>query len=155
MDKKEIIEKITPAVEALGCFLTEVEVSSANDIEIYIEKTEGEVDWDDCASIDRTFHELYDQDAEDYSLTVSSAGLDRPFKVLPQYLKAVGSLVDVKFRGGRRVVATLAAAAEDSVTLEYVALETVEGKKKKERVNHCDIFALSDINSVTPYIEFK
>ena len=138
-----------------GCFLVEVTLSAANDIEIVLEKEEGIVDWDDCAAIDKVMHETFDQDVEDYALTVSSAGLDRPFKVYRQFLKAVGSQVDVKFKGGRRLVATLKAATEDSVTLQYAALEAVEGKKKKEKVEHEEVYPLETINTVTPYIDFK
>ena len=75
--------------------------------------------------------------------------------MLKQYLKAIGTQVDVKFKGGRRLVATLTAATEDSVTLKYTALEAVEGKKKKEKVEHEDVCPLAEINAVTPYIDFK
>jgi len=155
MNKEQIIQAVTPAVEQRGCFLVDVSVSADNDIEIVIEKEEGIVDWEDCAAIDQVMHASFDQDVEDYALTVSSAGLDRPFKVLKQFLKAVGSQVDVKFKGGKRLIATLQEADEDSVTLQYTALEAVEGKKKKEKVTHEDRFPLSEINSVTPYIDFK
>ena len=112
------------------------------------------VDWEDCAAIDQVMHATFNQDEEDYALTVSSAGLDRPFKVLKQFLKAKGTQVDVKFKGGKRLIATLEDATEDSITLNYTALEAVEGKKKKEKVNHTDTFSLTEINSVKPYIEF-
>ena len=154
MNKEQIIQAVTPTVEQRGCFLVEVSVSAENDIEIVIEKEEGVVDWEDCAAIDQVMHTTFNQDEEDYALTVSSAGLDRPFKVLKQYLKAIGSQVDVKFKGGKRLIATLEAATEDSITLNYTALEAVEGKKKKEKVNHTDTFPLTEINSVKPYIEF-
>ena len=155
MKKEEIIKAVEAAVSERGCFIVDVTVSAANDIEIVLEKEEGIVDWDDCAAIDAVVHAAFDQDAEDYALTVSSAGLDRPFKVYRQFLKAVGSKVDVKFKGGRRLVATLTAATEESVTLQYTALEAVEGKKKKEKVEHEEVCPLADINSVTPYIDFK
>ena len=155
MKKEEIIQAVETAVAERGCFIVEVTVNAMNDVEIVLEKEEGIVDWDDCAAIDRVVHEAFDQDVEDYSLTVSSAGLDRPFKVLRQYLKAVGSKVDVKFKGGRRLVATLTAADEQTVTLQYTSLEAVEGKKKKEKVDHEEVCPLADINSVTPYIDFK
>ena len=154
MNKEQIIQAVTPAVEQRGCFLVEVSVSAENDIEIVIEKEEGVVDWEDCAAIDQVMHATFNQDEEDYALTVSSAGLDRPFKVLKQYLKAIGSKVDVKFRGGKRLIATLEEATEESVTLNYTALEAVEGKKKKEKVEHTDTFSLTEINSVKPYITF-
>ena len=155
MKKEEIIQAVEAAVEQRGCFIVEVTVNAYNDVDIILEKEEGTVDWDDCAAIDAVMHAAFDQDAEDYSLTVSSAGLDRPFKVFRQFLKAVGSKVDVKFKGGRRLVATLTAATEESVTLQYTALEAVEGKKKKEKVEHEEVYPLADINSVTPYIDFK
>ena len=155
MTKEQIISAVETAVAERGCFIVEVTVNAMNDVEIVLEKEEGTVDWDDCAAVDKVVHAAFDQDVEDYSLTVSSAGLDRPFKVLRQYLKALGSKVDVKFKGGRRLVATLTGATEDSVTLQYTALEAVEGKKKKERVEHEETCPLSEINSVTPYIDFK
>ena len=155
MNKEQIIKAVEPALAQMGCFLVDVTVSAANDIEVIIEKEEGEVDWDHCAAIDKVMHEAFDQDVEDYALTVSSAGLDRPFKVLKQYQKALGSQVDVKFKGGKRLIATLTAATEDSIELQYTALEVVEGQKKKQKVEHKDSFSLAEINSVTPYIDFK
>ena len=155
MKKEEIIKAVETAVAERGCFIVDVTVSALNDVEIVIEKEEGIVDWNDCAAIDAVVHTAFDQDVEDYSLTVSSAGLDRPFKVFRQFRKALGSKVDVKFKGGRRLVATLADATEESVTLQYTALETVEGKKKKEKVEHEETCPLAEINSVTPYIDFK
>ena len=155
MKKEEIIQAVEAAVAERGCFIVDVTVNAMNDVEIVLEKEDGIVDWDDCAAIDKVVHEAFDQDVEDYSLTVSSAGLDRPFKVLKQYLKAVGSKVDVKFKGGRRLVAFLKAATEEAVTLQYSALEAVEGKKKKEKVEHEETCPLGEINSVTPYIDFK
>ena len=155
MTKEQIIGAVETAVAERGCFLVEVSVSKDNDIEIVIEKEEGVVDWEDCSAIDKVVHAAFDQDVEDYALTVSSAGLDRPFKVLKQYLKAVGSLVEVKFKGGRKLVATLTGASEDTIGLKYTALEAVEGKKKKEKVEHDETYPLSEINSVVPYIDFK
>ena len=154
MKKEQIIEAVEAAVAERGCFLVEVTVSAANDIEIVLEKEEGMVDWDDCAAIDQVVHAAFNQDEEDYALTVSSAGLDRPFKVPAQFRKAIGTMVDVKFKGGRRLLARLVDASEESVTLQYTALEAVEGQKKKQTVEHEDTYNLSEINSVTPFIQF-
>ena len=155
MEKNAIITAITPVVEKLGAFIVDVTVSAANDIEIILEKDEGSISWDECEAVDKAFHELYSQDEEDYALTVSSAGLDRPFKTLRQMQKALGTQVDVRFRGGKRLIAQLTAADDESITLAFTALEAVDGKKKKEKVAHQDRFPLSEINSVIPYIEMK
>ncbi len=152
MTSKEIKEKIVSAVEACGCFLVDVTVSADNDVEIEIESKEDTVQMEDCVAIDKAFHELWDQDAEDYSLTVASAGLGRPFKVLQQYRKAIGSLVEARLKGGRKFLAKLTDADEESVTLSYTAKVAVEGKKKKEEKVLTEKFPLSEVNSVSYYI---
>ena len=53
------------------------------------------------------------------------------------------------------MVALLEAADEESVTLKYSAKEAVEGKKKKELVEHVDRYTMDQVNAVRPFIEFK
>ena len=95
------------------------------------------MDWEDCAAIDKVMHEAFDQDTEDYALTVSSAGLDRPFKVMKQFQKAIGTKVDVWMKGGKKVKGVLEAANEQAVTVDG---ETI---------------AFDVINSVRPVVEFE
>lgn len=152
MNTALIIKEMESEVTKRGCFITEVSVSADNDITIAIESEEGIVDMDDCVAISERFQEIFNRDEEDYSLTVTSAGLDQPFRILKQYIKAIGSQVEVKTRDGRKLIGTLTSADEDAFTLAYEARETVPGKKKKEMVRHEDRFAYGDVNSVTPYI---
>ena len=154
MDAREIKEKIGAAVAARGCFLVDVKVSADNDIEVAIESEEGTVVMEDCIAVDKAFHEIWDQDAEDYALTVTSAGLDQPFKVLKQFLKAVGTQVEVRLRGGRKLTAELLAATETDITVRYSAKEAVEGSKKKVLVEHTETIPSAQINSVMPHITF-
>ena len=155
MNASVIIDAINDEIVARGCFIVDISVSKDNDIILTIEKEEGTIELDDCVSLSRYFETKFDREVEDYSLTVSSAGLDQPFKVYRQFLKAVGTKVEVLLKGGKKMVATLEAADEESVTLNYVAKEAVEGKKKKELVGHVDRFTMDQVNSVRPYIEFK
>ena len=154
MNVSEIIDAISSEIVARGCYIVDVTISKDNDIEITIESEEGRVELDDCVAVSRHFETLFDREKEDYSLTVTSAGLDQPFKVLKQYTKAIGSKVEVLLKGGRKLIATLTAADEESITLSYTAKEAVEGKKKKELVEHNDRFTMDQVNSVRPYIEF-
>ena len=137
MTKELIIKAVEAAVAQRGCFIVEVTVSKDNDIEIIIDKEEGVVDWEDCAAIDKVMHEAFDQDVEDYALTVSSAGLDRPFKVMKQYLKAIGSKVDVWMKGGKKVKGVLEAADDNGVTIDG------------------EVISFDIINSVRPVVEFE
>ena len=137
MDKIAIAKAIEGTLEERGCFLVEVSLNAYNDIEIVIEKASGAVDWDDCAAIDHKVHECFNQDEEDYSLTVSSAGLDRPFKVLPQYLKALGTMVEVKLKDGKKFIGKLEGASESEITVND------------------EQYPMAEVHSVKPHIDFK
>ena len=155
MNVSEILDAIGSEIVARGCFLVDISVSKDNDITLTIESENGKIELDDCVSLSRFFESKFDREVEDYSLTVSSAGLDQPFKVIKQYLKAVGTKVEVQLKGGRKMVATLTAADEEGITLKYSVKEAVEGKKKKELVEHEDRFPMDQVNSVRPFIEFN
>jgi ribosome maturation factor RimP len=155
MNISDIKDAISGEIVARGCFIVDITVSKDNDIVLTIESETGKIELDDCVSLSRYFETLFDREVEDYSLTVSSAGLDQPFKVFRQFLKAVGLKVEVQFKGGKKMVALLDAADEESITLKYSAKESVEGKKKKELVEHIDRFTMDQVNSVRPFIEFN
>jgi ribosome maturation factor RimP len=155
MKISEIIDAIDSEIVARGLYIIEVTVSKDNDVEVTIESEEGKVELEDCVAISRFFETKFDRETEDYSLTVTSAGLDQPFKVLKQFVKAVGKKVEVQLKGGKKMVAVLEAADEESITLKYSQKETVEGKKKKEIVEHVDRFTMDQVNSVRPFVEFN
>ena len=155
MNVSEILDAIGSEIVARGCFLVDVSVSKDNDIVLTIESENGKIELDDCVSLSRFFETKFDREVEDYSLTVSSAGLDQPFKVFKQFQKAVDSKVEVQLKGGKKMVATLTAADEESITLKYSQKEAVEGKKKKEIVEHEDRFTMDQVNAVRPFIEFN
>ena len=155
MNVSEILDAIGSEIVARGCFLVDISVSKDNDIVLTIESENGKIELEDCVSLSRFFETKFDREVEDYSLTVSSAGLDQPFKVLKQFQKAVGTKVEVLIKGGKKMVATLTAADEESITLKYSQKEAVEGKKKKELVEHEDRFTMDQVNAVRPFIEFN
>jgi ribosome maturation factor RimP len=155
MNVSEIKDALQSELVARGCFLVDVSVSKDNDIVVTIESEEGKIELDDCVALSRYFETQFDREKEDYSLTMTSAGLDQPFKVLKQFIKAVGTKVEVQLKGGKKMVALLEAADQDSVTLKYSVKEAVEGKKKKELVEHVDRFTMDQVNSVRPFIEFN
>lgn len=154
MNATEISDAIRDEIVARGFFIVETNVSPDNDVELTIESEKGTVTLDDCVEISRLFETMFDREKEDYSLTVASAGLDRPFKVIGQYLKAIGSKVEVSLKGGRKFIATLTGADEEGINVHYSAKEAVEGKKKKESVEHDERIGMDMVNSVRPYIGF-
>ena len=155
MKVSDILDAISGEIVARGCFIVDISVSKDNDIVLTIESENAKIELDDCVSLSRFFETKFDREVEDYSLTVSSAGLDQPFKVFKQYLKALGTKVEVSIKGGKKMVAVLDAADEESITLKYSAKEAVEGKKKKELVEHVDRYTMDQVNAVRPFIEFN
>ncbi|MBQ6710321.1 MAG: ribosome assembly cofactor RimP [Bacteroidales bacterium] len=155
MKVSDILDAIGGEIVARGCFIVDISVSKDNDIVLTIESENSKIELEDCVSLSRFFETKFDREVEDYSLTVSSAGLDQPFKVFKQYQKALGTKVEVSLKGGKKMVAVLEAADEESITLKYSAKEAVEGKKKKEIVEHVDRYTMDQVNAVRPFIEFN
>lgn len=155
MIRQDIIDKMEKAVAERGCFIVDAVVGKDNDIILTVEKDIGSVSLEDCEAINDAFLSIFDRDVEDYSLTVSSAGLDQPFKVLRQFLKAIGTQVEVCLRNGRKLTGIITSADESEIVLRYSVREAVAGKKRKEMVEHEDHFSMREINSVTPHIVFR
>jgi ribosome maturation factor RimP len=93
-------------------------------IRVFIDKPEG-VTLDDCERAHKALGpalDVADPFPHAYTLEVSSPGLDRPFKRIQDYRRAVGRRVTLKLReplaGQWRLVGTLADVTEDAVTLE-------------------------------------
>ncbi len=154
MNISDIIDAIQNDIVARKCFLVDAKLSKDNKIILTIESEDSIVSIDDCVYISRCFESKFNRDIEDYELTVSSAGLDKPFKVFKQFQKAVGKKVEVALKGGRKLVGKLMDVQEDRLTLKYSTREAIEGKKKKELVEHIDTFSMEEVNTVKPHIEF-
>ena len=155
MNASEIKDAAMPTIVARGCFLVDLKVSRDNDVTITIESEEGVVDIADCEAVNDAVLAAFDRDVEDFALTVSSAGLDQPFRILRQYRKALGSMVEVSLKGGRKLTGKLADVDEEGLWLEYSARESVEGSRKKVTVEHRDRFPFSEVNGTVPFITFE
>ena len=142
-------------LEEKGLFLVDIEISKDNDITIAIESSEGDVKIENCVDIDHIVAGVFDRDVEDYSLTVTSAGLDQPFKVLQQYQKFVGSEVEVVVKGGGKMKGVLSSATEEGFEVTVSKMVKVEGSKKKVQQDTVTAFAYDGIKSCKPVIKFK
>ena len=155
MNTAEIAEVMRGPIEGRKCFPVDISVSKDNEVEITIESEEGTVTLDDCIELSRIFESKFDREKEDYSLTVTSAGLDQPFKVPEQYRKAIGKEVEIALKGGKKITALLADAGTGNITVKYSAKESVDEKKKKVMVEHTETLDLANVNSVKYHIVFE
>ncbi|GAB4324409.1 MAG: ribosome maturation factor RimP [Bacteroidales bacterium] len=114
IEQKKIEKLALEALESDKHFLVEVNVSTGNVVDVFIDGDEG-VDIDTCVAVSRYIEHSLDREKEDFELRVSSPGLDRPFKLRRQYRRFIGKKVRLKLTGGDRVTAEVLRVDEDSL----------------------------------------
>jgi ribosome maturation factor RimP len=135
-------------------FLVSLQASADNVIEVSLDSPQG-VTLDQCVALSNAIHAAFDREQEDFELTVSSAGLDQPLRVLPQYLKYIGKEVEVLLKSGKKLTATLTEATPEAISVQYETLQKVEGKKRKQPVALAATYLLTEIKSTKPIIKWK
>lgn len=146
----------TIAASLLGnsdLFLVSVTVSGDNKIEILIDSPTG-VNITTCMEISRQLEKQLDRDAEDFELTVASAGIGYPFLVEGQYRKNIGNAVEVRLKETGTLNGVLKAYDGDRIVIECEEKKSVEGKKKKETVKTEKTICLSDIRQIKDVVTF-
>jgi ribosome maturation factor RimP len=140
---------------ANGLFIVDISVSATNVIHVELDKHEGNVAINDCMSVSRNVEHNLDREAQDFELHVSSAGLDKPFRVLAQYIKNIDREVKVVLQNGAKMEGILRAVAEKGITLEMSRTEKPEGKRKKELIVEQHEFPFEQIKETKIVISFK
>jgi ribosome maturation factor RimP len=157
ISKKKVIELAEERMNELNCglFIVDISISATNVIHVELDKAEGYVSINECMSVSRNIEHNLDRESEDFELHVSSAGLDKPFRVLAQYTKNIGREVKVVITDGKKMEGTLSAANEKEITLETSRKEKIEGKKKKELIVEQHVFPMNQIKETKIVISFK
>ena len=117
---------LAPVVKAMGCELWAVEYVAQGPrsrLRLYIDAPNG-VTLDDCERVSRQVSSVLDVEDPipgEYSLEVSSPGLDRPLTKAEHYRRYVGSSVEVRLRapveGRRRLTGTIETVTDEGVQL--------------------------------------
>ncbi len=138
-----------------GIFIVEITITPNNFILVELDKTSGGVAINDCVSVSRNIEHNLDRDVEDFELSVSSAGMDRPLRVMQQYAKNLGRLVQVIQKDGVSIEGNLTAYTEEGLTISTEKKVKLEGAKKKELITEINNILFSDIKEVKRVITFK
>lgn len=120
-------------------FLVEIKVKPTNNIKVFIDADSG-ISIEKCINVNRTLYKKMEESGMfpngDFSLEVSSPGLDEPLKLFRQYKKNIGRQVEVITKDGQRKEGKMT-----EVTEEGIVVEEIKGKnKKKEVINHTFLF---------------
>ena len=111
-------------------FLVSLKIGVGNHVEVLIDSFQG-IKMGDCVKLSRYIEGSLDRDEEDFALQIASAGLSEPFKVFKQYEKNIGRKVDVKLKGGEKIMGTMLSVEEGKgIILESKNREKI-GKKKQ------------------------
>ncbi len=156
ISKTKVLELIEERFAELdnGLFLVDLSISKTNQINIEIDKHVGGVSVKDCMAVSRNVEHNLDREEADFELHVSSAGIDRPLRVLAQYVKNVDRTVEVIKNDGAQIEGILKAASETEIEIETSRIEKIEGKKKKETIVEQIVLPLNSIKETKIVIIF-
>jgi len=156
-DRKEIEHLVEERIQELdnGLYVVEMTISSTNVIRIEIDKINGGVTVADCVSVSRNVEHNLDREKADFELHVSSAGLDKPFRHINQYIKNVGRTINVQTKDGRTIEGEIVKVADEKIILSAEEMQLLEGKKKKEKVEVIYEIMLTEIKEANIVISFK
>src|ERR1700722_8372940 len=122
-----------------GYFLVEVRIKPTNNVKVFLDGDNG-ISIEKCVQVNRALYKKLEDMAlfpnGDFSLEVSSPGLDEPLKLHRQYRKNIGRQVELTLQDGSKAEGRLLEVGEDGIIVE----ETKGKNKKKEIVNHTFLF---------------
>jgi ribosome maturation factor RimP len=140
---EEIVELLSPTVQALGMELLGIEYAASGSsalLRLYIDVAGRPVNVEDCEAVSREVSAVLDVEdpiSSNYTLEVSSPGIDRPLFTLAHFARFAGEQAKVNLRlpqdGRRRVQGRIVSAQDGRVTLALekgepfvVAIENIE-----------------------------
>ena len=123
------VEKLVVSLLKDDVFLVSIKIKPTNNFKIYLDADSG-LGIEKCIKINRSLYKIMEEMAMypegDFSLEVSSPGLDEPLKLLRQYKKNIGRDVEVVTNDDIKREGKLIEVTDEQIIVEYTA-----GKGKK------------------------
>jgi ribosome maturation factor RimP len=123
----KLIEMLQPVVESMGFDFWGLEflVQGRHSLlRVYIDHSDG-INVDHCAEVSRQISSVLDVEdpiTQEYTLEVSSPGMDRPLFGLEQYQESIGQIIELKLRmpfdGRRKFKGRLTGVEQEDVVLQ-------------------------------------
>ncbi|WP_462219100.1 ribosome maturation factor [Ferruginibacter sp.] len=147
----QTIEKLIAPLLVDDIFLVSVKVKPINNYKIYLD-ADGGLGIEKCIKINRALYKIMEEmgmyPEGDFSLEVSSPGIDEPLKLLRQYKKNIGRSVEVTTNNEEKKEGLLKEVTDDSITIEQT-----EGKGKKAIILNT-VISFADIKQTKVLIKF-
>ena len=147
----EIENKIAELVsEDPDYFIVEVNVKPTNNIKVFVDADHGAT-IDRLTKLNRALYKWLEENFfpnGDFSIEISSPGLDEPLKLYRQYVKNIGRPVEVLLNDGIKKEGKLV-----SVSDSEIVIEEEKGKGKKKEFSQHSILK-TDIKSTKIQVKF-
>ncbi|MBI2284311.1 MAG: ribosome maturation factor [Bacteroidetes bacterium] len=132
-------------------FPVSVRIKPTNNIKVFIDGDNG-ITIEKCVRFNRSLYKLIEESGMypegEFSLEVSSPGIDEPLKLHRQYTRNIGRDVEISFTDGTKKEGKLLSVAEADLIIEHT-----EGKGKKA-VTQQLVVPFSNIQSTIVQIKF-
>lgn len=147
-----IAQKLEPMLaEHPTHFLVEIRIKPTNNIKVFIDADEG-MPLSALVQYNRALYKVLEESGMypdgNFSLEVSSPGLDEPLKLQRQYKKNVGRYLEIQLHDGSQKEGKLLETTEDGILLET---ETGKGKKKEIKQ---ETILFTDIKNTKVQVKF-
>jgi ribosome maturation factor RimP len=133
----QAVEQMVKAMlaEDPAYFLVEMKIKPTNNFKVFLDGDQG-ITIEKCITINRALYRKIEEagmfPGGDFSLEVSSPGLDEPLKLFRQYKKNIGRPVEVILKDGIKVTGKMIEVQDNSILVE----ETRGKNKKLEVIQH-------------------
>ena len=150
--KAKVIELIGQIMEdETAYFVVSVKVKPTNNIKIFLDGDEG-IAIDKCIFFNRKIYKSIEElgwfPEGDFSLEISSPGVDEPLLFARQYKKNIGRKVEVTLNDETKMMGVLTTVADKDIIIEWT-----EGKGKKA-VQHQSMIPFENIKQTIVQIQF-
>lgn len=132
-------------------FLVSIRIKPTNNIKVYVDGDNG-ITIEKCVRFNRKLYQLIEEAGiypeGEFSLELSSPGVDEPLKLYRQYVKNIGRDVEVVFTDDTCKAGKMLSVTEADIVIEYT-----EGKNKKA-VTQQLVIPFNNIKSTTVQTKF-
>ena len=102
-------------------FPVEIKISHANDIKVFLDADDG-ITIEKCAQVNKALYKYIEESGlfpdGNFSLEVSSPGVDEPLKLYRQYKKNIGRKIEVVMNDGTTIEGKLLSVTDDEIVIE-------------------------------------
>ncbi|NDC40722.1 MAG: ribosome maturation factor [Chitinophagia bacterium] len=118
---QQIYQLVEPMLDGTDMFIVNIKIKPTNNVKVFLDADSG-LSIEKCVHVNRKLHHAITTAAmfpdDDFSLEVSSPGVDEPLTQQRQYRKNVGRKVTVTLADDREVTGMLKETGEEALVLD-------------------------------------